>query len=92
MEDLYNRAVKLGATDFGISKTKNKRFYIIYNNKKINFGSKLGQTYIDHNDNIKKKNWRARHSKIINSEGKPFYKIKTSPEYWSWHLLWDENF
>ena len=88
MDKLYNKALKFGASDFGLSKTQNKRFYVIYNGKKINFGSKVGHTFIDHNDNTLRKNWKARHSKIIRDDGVPFYKIKESPEFWSWHILW----
>ena len=54
-----------------MSATKLKRFYVIYNNKVINFGSKVGQTFIDHGDKIDKekmesetykdiKEWQAR--------------------------------
>ena len=88
MNKLYFKALDYGATDFGLSHRKNKRFYVLYRGKYIHFGSKIGSTYIDHNDELKRKNWMARHSKIINKDGIPFYKIKTSPEYWSWHLLW----
>ena len=88
MSDLYFKALSLGATDFGLSKRKNKRFYVLYDDKYIHFGAKNGSTYIDHHDKLKRKNWRARHSKIINKDGIPFYKIKTSPEYWSYTLLW----
>ena len=86
--DLKNKALSLGATDFGISKAKNKRFYVVYNNKIINFGSKDGSTFIDHKDEKKRKAWRARHIKIKNKQGQSVYKLKTSASYWSWHLLW----
>ena len=36
--DYIEKALSLGATEFGISSAKNKRFYVIYNGKKINFG------------------------------------------------------
>ena len=72
------KALELGATDFDISEKKDKRFYVIYNNKKIHFGSKTGKTFIDHKDETKKDNWYARH--VIN--------LKSSPSYWSAHLLW----
>ena len=39
--DLEQKAKKLGATEFGISGTKTKRFYVIYNNKIINFGAEM---------------------------------------------------
>lgn len=43
------------------SNTKNKRFTAIINNKKINFGSAVGYTYIDHGDDTKRRNYIARH-------------------------------
>lgn len=88
MDVLYNKALKLGASDFNFSNRKNKRFYVVYNNKTIHFGSKNGSAFIDHHDPVKRKNWQARHSRIINKEGIPFYKIKTSPSHWSYYLLW----
>ena len=85
---LYNNAINLGATDFGKSTRVNKRYYVIYNDRTIHFGSAIGQTYIDHKDNNKKKAQKARHSKIINKNNIPFDKIKESPEFWSWNILW----
>lgn len=88
MNKLYFKALDYGATDFGLSNRKNKRFYVLYNGKYIHFGSKSGSTFIDNNDELKRKNWRARHSKIKNKKGQFVYLIPESPEYWSWHLLW----
>ena len=88
MDDLRKKAYKLGATEFGVSNRKDKRFYVVYNNKKINFGSKTGMAYIDHHDELKRKNWKARHSQIKNKDGVPFYKIPESPEYWSYRINW----
>ena len=89
MENLKIKSKYLGASDFGLSKTKNKRYYVIYNNKIINFGSKTNNTFIDHHDKNKRTAWIARHSKIKNKDGLFVYKLKTSPDYWSYHLLWD---
>lgn len=86
--NLKKRALKLGATDFGNSKKKGKRFYVVYNNKIINFGSKNGSTFIDHHDEKKRKAWLARHMKIKNKQGQHVYKLKTSASYWSLNLLW----
>ena len=86
--DLKQKAISLGATDFGISKVSNKRYYVIYNNKKINFGSKTGNTFIDHNDKAKRKAWYARHSKIVNKTGDKVINNKNSASYWSSKLLW----
>jgi len=87
MDKLFHKAISLGATDFGFSNTANKRFYVIYNNKKINFGSKYGRAYIDHHDEGKQNAWYARHSKIKNKHGEYVINLKTSPAYWS-NLLW----
>ena len=82
------KAKNLGASAFGVSKMKNKRYYVIYNNKIINFGSDIESTYIDHHDQKKRRAWRARHSKVKNKQGKYVYKLQSSPAFWSWHFLW----
>jgi hypothetical protein len=95
IEELRRKALELGATEFGESRAKNKRFYIIVSLDKsktrgmrINFGLLDGHTYIDHHDDQKRRAWRARHSKILLKDGRPAYTVKGQPEYWSWHLLW----
>lgn len=88
MNELYTKAIKLGAVDFGLSDRKDKRFYVIYGNKIIHFGAKKGKTFYDTYDEAKRRAWRARHSKIVNADGVPFYTIKTSPEFWNWNLTW----
>ena len=85
---LKQKALNLGATEFGVSKVKNKRFYVIYNGRRINFGLKNGSTFIDHKDIKKRDAWRARHSKIMLKNGTPAYKNKHQSSYWSWSLLW----
>ena len=66
------------------SKAKGKRFTIVYNNKKINFGSweYTGKgTFIDHKDEKLRDAWMARHEKILLKSGEPAYKDKKSPYY-----------
>jgi hypothetical protein len=88
LEQLEAKAKKYGATSLGLSTRKNKRLFVIYNGKAIHFGAKNGSTYVDHHDDIKRKAWKARHSKILLKDGTPAYKNKESPEFWSWHILW----
>jgi hypothetical protein len=88
MDKLYNKAIKLDASDFGESKNKNKRFYVIYDGKIINFGSKNGSTFYDHKDKIKRNNWYKRHSKIKNKNGEYVIHNPNSASYWSANLLW----
>ena len=82
------KAKNLGTSAFGKSKVKGKRYYVIYNNKIINFGSDIGSTYIDHHDKNTRRAWRARFSKIKNEQGQYVYKLPSSPAFWAWHLLW----
>ena len=89
MNTLEERALSIaGVTAFGQSKAKDKRFYVIYNGNRINFGSQTNNTFIDHGDTKKRDAWRARHSKIKLKNGELAYQVKTQPEYWSYHLLW----
>ena len=37
MDELKNKALELGASDLGLSQMKNKKYYVIYNDKKKNF-------------------------------------------------------
>ena len=72
------------------SKAKGKRFAIKVDGKTINFGAwpfKKDGAFIDHKDEKIRSAWRARHEKILKA-GKPAYLDKSSPEYYSWNILW----
>jgi hypothetical protein len=95
IKELERKAKHLGATEFGSSKVKGKRFYVIvcvdHTNdkcKRINFGSDTANTFVDHKDENKRSAWRARHSKIKLKTGEYAYKVKEQPEFWSWNILW----
>jgi len=90
-DKLKTKALNLGATEFGIGKGI-KRYYVIYEGKKISFGSSTGKTYIDHNDDKKRKAWLARHSMIFNEDADRVIDLDTSGSYWSKRLLWDKLF
>jgi len=85
---LIQKAKLLGASEFGISPREGKRYYVIYEDKIIHFGSDVGKTFIDHRDPKIRAAWIARHSKIKNKLGQYVITLKTSPSYWSRHLLW----
>lgn len=89
MEELRNKAIRLGATGFGSSDKPRKRFFVEYKGKRIEFGSDSRNTFFDNPDKDKRKNWYARHSTNINKKtGRPFIKEKTSPLFWSAKILW----
>lgn len=91
LQIVRNIAKKKGIIgEINISKAKGKRFQIIVNNKTINFGLwpyNGHGAFIDHHDEKIRKAWKARHQKIL-KDGKPAYKNKLSPEYYSYNLLW----
>ena len=67
------------------SKRKGKRFVIImpeYNHKH-HFGSDVGETYVDHKNDKKKKAWIARH------KGDKNWNYPHSGIFHSRHLLWN---
>jgi hypothetical protein len=88
MESLKNKAAELGATDFGISSNKRKKLYVIYKGKRINFGARGMSDFTINKDPVRRRLYRARHGKIKLKDGRFAYKVKTSPSYWSWNLLW----
>ena len=88
MDNLRVKAMKLGATEFGPSKAKGKKYYVIYNNRRINFGAKAMSDFTIHKDPERRKKYRARHGKIKTKSGILAYKDKSRAAYWSWHLLW----
>jgi ribosomal protein L24E len=88
IEQIKDKALNAGATAVGYSKRAGKKYYVEYDGKIIHFGSDVGQTFLDHKDESIRASWRARHSKIKNKAGEYVYKLKSSPSYWSWNLLW----
>lgn len=68
---------------------KNKRFAVVSPEGKItNFGSAVGQTFLDHKDLAKKNAWIARHSKLGENWG---YSGRDTAGFWSRWLLWSSD-
>jgi hypothetical protein len=72
-----------------LSNRKNKRFMITINNghKKIHFGDKNGNTFIDHNNEEKRINYFNRHYNNFN-ERKFIDEMIISPSMLSLFILW----
>ena len=85
---LQKKAFDLGADEFGTSWRKHKRFFVRYHGKYIHFGSNNGKTFFDHKDDKKRLAWQKRHSKIKLNNGTLAYRVKESPAFWSWNVLW----
>ena len=89
MSSARGKALALpGVTEFGDSKRTGSRYYVKHRGKIINFGSKNGETFLDHGDENKKKAWYARHSKILDKQGKKVINDPTSPSYYASRVLW----
>lgn len=88
IETLRKKADNLGGMNLRPSTRFNKRYMIEYDGQIIHFGSKTGQTFIDHRNEDIKSAWYARHSKITNGYGQRVITLKSSPSYWSAVLLW----
>ena len=86
-----SKGIIKSADELQISKAKNKRFVLIKDGKRINFGlwdMTGNNAYIDHKDNKIKSAWLARHSKIKLKDGRFAYKVPYTPEYLSYNILW----
>jgi len=70
------------------SSNPNKKYDLVIGNKKTSFGAKGYEDYLDHQDLKRRKNYRARHSGIVNKDGRKAISVKNSPAYLSYNLLW----
>lgn len=88
MEKLREKAIALGATDLRKSTKKNKKWDVLYKGKWISFGAKGMSDFTIHKDKARRDRYRARHSKIKLKDGRLAYKVKGTPSYFSYFLLW----
>jgi hypothetical protein len=76
--------------DIVMSSRKNKKLMAIFeidgHIKKVHFGSKTSQTYLDHNDNLKKSYYIKRHKAL----GTEDIDNPTTPAALSMFLLWNK--
>jgi hypothetical protein len=88
MDVLRKRAIKMGASEFGTSRVNGKKYYVMYNGKRINFGALGMSDYTKHKDIHRRNRYRARHKAIMLKDGRAAYRVKSQPAYWSYYLLW----
>jgi hypothetical protein len=65
-----------------------KKKYVIYQSKEIHFGDNRYEDYTMHKDIARRRRYRARASKIKDKQGRLTYKLKSSPNFWAFNLLW----
>ena len=83
---------------FKPSTRKNKKYMVKVNDTWVHFGDKRYSHYFDsalglykqmnHNDEHRRKLYRARAKEIKDKDGNLTYLDKTSPNYWAYHYLW----
>lgn len=45
-------------------------------------------SYLDHNDKVRRRNYRSRHAGVLLKSGIPAYKVKYTPAWFSYYYLW----
>ena len=89
LSELRAKALSKGASDFGVSRAKGKKYYVIYNGKRLNFGAKGYEHFTGgHKDEKRRKAYLARHKAIKTKDGKPAYLNKNKSSYWALNILW----
>ena len=88
LEKVKKLSKKYGATDIKISKKKNKKYDVLYNNKWISFGDNRYEDFLDHKNKLRRTNYRRRASKIKNKKGEYTYLNPNSANFWSYNTLW----
>lgn len=86
---IRNKAMRLGASKFNISRKAHYKYYVVYNDRTIHIGNKKFSDFSFHKDEQRKKRYQARHKAILKKDGKPAYLDKNQASYWSYWLLWD---
>ena len=82
------KAKRLGATQLRPSWRRHKKLAVLYQGRWIHFGQLGYSDYNIHRDDDRRDAYRKRHRAILLRDGRPAYTVKTSPAFWSWHLLW----
>lgn len=71
------------------SPLKLKKYRVIMSDgKKVDFGAKGSSTYLDHQDKIKRENYRKRH---YVREKEFIDNLIISPATMSWYILWGDT-
>ena len=88
MDTLERRAQALGAVELRPSWRKGKKHAVLYRGAWIHFGAAGMSDFTQHRDPARRERYRKRHRGVKLGDGRLAYRVKTSPAWWSWHLLW----
>ena len=82
------KALRLGANELRPSWRSGKKWAVCFCGRWIHLGAKGYDDYTSHHDEVRRDAYRKRHRAILLKDGRPAYKVKSSPAFWSWNLLW----
>lgn len=81
-------AKKLGISEPYSSQRAGKKLYVIYKGKEIHFGARGYSDFLDHRDEERRKRYRMRARGALLKNGKPAYKDRNQPAFYSYYILW----
>ena len=82
------KARRLGATELRPSWHKTKKWAVLYRDRWYHIGARGYQDFTTHHDPLRRAAYRKRHAGILLADGRQAYKVKTTPAYWAYRLLW----
>ena len=85
-----NRTARaLGRTErIYVSESKNHKYVVTVNGKKIHFGHPDYQDFLDHNDLKRRERYLRRAKAITNMKGELTHLNPESSNFWSVNVLW----
>lgn len=88
MNELKEKALELGASDFGLSDRKYSKYYVVYDGKKIHFGDSRYEDFTTHKDEKRRERYLKRARAIKNKLGELTHENKEYANFWAINLLW----
>ena len=85
---MESEAKRLGATELRPSWRKGKKLAVLFRGRWIHFGAKGYEDFTTHRDLVRRASYRKRHRGILLADGRPAYKVKTTPAFWAYYILW----
>lgn len=82
------RARELNLPEPRSSQRPGKKLYVVVDGAEIHFGARDYSDFLQHRDEDRRANYRARHGAIRLANGRFAHKDPHQPAYYSWHILW----
>lgn len=89
----YLTAAKRIARERGLSEPFSsqrlgKKLYVVYKGREIHFGARGYSDFLEHKDAERRKRYRLRARGAMLKNGKPAYKDRNQPAFYSYYILW----